>query len=29
MKITVAKPRTTTHKVDITVPERELIRDIF
>ena len=29
MKITVVKPRATTHKVTITIPERELIQDVF
>lgn len=29
MKIAVSKPRTTTHKVAITIPPRALIRDIF
>lgn len=29
MKISVSTPRSTVHKVGITVPQRTLIRDIF
>jgi len=29
MKISVSTPRSNAHKVNITVPQRTLIRDIF